>query len=158
SPSGGEIWPVLVQGWTLNYEMFFYAVFAGALLLPSRLRLATLACLFVPLASLGLIIKSPAPLLSTYTDPIILGFLLGALIGKYWLAGKMPSPRVGLGLIAIALLGFAFVGITYVGFTSLVFGPLAAALVVGVLALERAGSLGHLGSLSYLGDGSYSIY
>jgi exopolysaccharide production protein ExoZ len=28
SPSSGEIWPVLVQGWTLNFEMFFYLIFA----------------------------------------------------------------------------------------------------------------------------------
>jgi len=23
----GEIWPLLIPGWTLNFEMFFYAVF-----------------------------------------------------------------------------------------------------------------------------------
>ena len=28
----GEIFPVLIQGWTLNYEMFFYFIFAIAML------------------------------------------------------------------------------------------------------------------------------
>src|SRR5690606_35540078 len=27
SPNAEQFWPVLVQGWTLNYEAFFYAVF-----------------------------------------------------------------------------------------------------------------------------------
>jgi exopolysaccharide production protein ExoZ len=84
SPSTGDIWPVLVQGWTLNYEMFFYAVFAATLLLPSRLRLVALASVLVGLVALGLLLESDNPLLATYTDPIILEFLLGALIGQAW--------------------------------------------------------------------------
>ena len=158
SPSSGEIWPVLVQGWTLNYEMFFYAVFAGMLFLPSKARLAALTATFVLLAALGLLVGGSNPFVLTYTNTIILEFLLGALIAKLWLVGRMPPPGIGLGLIAIALLGFAFVGTTFIGFGPLVFGPLATALVVGMLALEKAGTLRHIRSLTYLGDGSYSIY
>ena len=158
SPTHGEIWPVLVQGWTLNFEMVFYAVFAVTLFLPSKVRLPALAVIFILLAGLGLLSESRNPLILTYTNPIILEFLIGALIGKLWLAGNVPSPSVGLGLIAAALLGFTFVGVTYVGFSPFVFGPLAAALVIGSLALEKGGALRHLRPLTYLGDGSYSIY
>ena len=158
SPSNGEIWPVLVQGWTLTYEMFFYAVFAASLLLPVRSRLAVLTGLFALLVVLGFSASSDNPLLLTYTNPLILEFLAGALIGKLWLEGKMPSPIVGVGLIVIATAGFAFVGITYVGFNAFVLGPLAAALLVGVLALERAGTVPRLRLPAYLGDASYSIY
>jgi exopolysaccharide production protein ExoZ len=158
SPSTGDIWPVLVQGWTLNYEMFFYAVFAMTLLLPSRTRLAALAAVFVPLAGLGLLADWDDPLFLTYTSPLVLEFLIGSLIGKFWLAGVMPSPATGLGLVAAALLGFAFVGVTYVGFGPFVFAPLAAALVTGTLALEKEGRLSRAGPLAYLGDASYSIY
>jgi exopolysaccharide production protein ExoZ len=35
-PGTMEVWPLLVPGWTLNYEMFFYAVFILALALPAR--------------------------------------------------------------------------------------------------------------------------
>jgi exopolysaccharide production protein ExoZ len=158
SPSGGEVWPVLVQGWTLNYEMFFYAVFAGVLFLPSKARLAALAATFILLAALGPLVGGSNPFVLTYTNPIILEFLLGAFIAKLWLAGRVPPPGIGLALIAIALLGFAFVGTTYFGFGPLVFGPLATALVVGTLSLEKAGTLRHIRPLTYLGDGSYSIY
>ena len=34
-----RLWPLLLTGWTLNYEMFFYSIFACALLLPRRLML-----------------------------------------------------------------------------------------------------------------------
>lgn len=158
SPSNGEVWPVLVQGWTLNYEMFFYLIFAFALALPPKARLAALAGVFVPLAAAGLLLDSRNPFFLTYTDPIILEFLIGALIGKFWLDGKVPGPRAGLGLVALALLGFAFVGLTYIGFGPLVFGPLAAALVTGMLALEKGGALRHIRPITYLGDASYSIY
>ena len=158
SPSNGEIWPVLVQGWTLNYEMFFYAIFAGCLLLPLRMRLAALASVFVGLAGFGLIRTSGNPVFATYTDPIILEFLIGAFIGKLWLEGKIPSPAIGAALIVVSLLGFAVVGVTYIGFGPLAFGPLAAALLIGALALEKRGAVRRIRPLAYLGDSSYSIY
>ena len=36
------VWPILANGWTLNYEMFFYALFALSLAAPARVRLAAL--------------------------------------------------------------------------------------------------------------------
>jgi len=38
----GEAMPVLLVGWSLNMEMLFYAIFAGALFLPARIRLPAL--------------------------------------------------------------------------------------------------------------------
>jgi len=158
SPSNGEIWPVLVQGWTLNYEMFFYAAFAGSLLLPARMRLGALAALFACLVASGLAWTSTGPILSTFTNLMILEFLAGAVIGELWVKGRIPRPTVGAALIAAALLGFAFIGTTHVGFGPLSFGLLAAALLVGVLSLERAGAVVRVRPIVYLGDGSYSIY
>ena len=38
----GLIWPVLVPGWTLNYEMFFYLLVCVTLLLPRYIQLMSL--------------------------------------------------------------------------------------------------------------------
>ena len=38
-----RVWPLLLPGWTLNYEMVFYLVFAIALLLPRRLMIPLIA-------------------------------------------------------------------------------------------------------------------
>jgi exopolysaccharide production protein ExoZ len=138
--------------------MFFYAIFAGVLFLPSKARLVALAASFILLTASGVLIGGGNDLVLTYTDPIILEFLLGAVIAKLWLTGRMPQPITGLGLVTVALLGFAFVGASHIGFGPLVFGPLAAALVLGTLALEKAGTFGRIAPLTYLGDSSYSIY
>lgn len=158
SPSTGEIWPVLVQGWTLNYEMFFYALFAMALFLPAKRRLVVLAAAFLGLVAAGWLAAPETPVFKTWTDPLLLEFLLGIGIGKAWLDGALPSPGIGAALIAVAIGGFAFVGVTYVGFMPLVLGPLAAALVGGVLTFERHARIPSFRPASYLGDASYSIY
>ncbi|MGN6303820.1 MAG: acyltransferase family protein [Mesorhizobium sp.] len=158
SPSTGDIWPVLVQGWTLNYEMFFYALFAAALFLPARRRLGALAGLFLALVAAGWLFAPEMPILKTWTDPLLLEFLIGIAIGEAWLRGAVPSPATGVALIAVALVGFAFVGVTYAGFTPFVLGPLAAALVLGVLAFERHAAVPRLPLAAYLGDSSYSTY
>jgi exopolysaccharide production protein ExoZ len=159
SPNGGEIWPVLVQGWTLNYEIFFYAVFAASLLLAPRRRLPALVALFGSLGVLGLFSESGNPLLLTYTDPIILEFVAGAVIGHFWLEGRIgQSPLPGLALVAIAIAGFTVIGLTLAAFNSLSFGILSVLLVTGVLMLENGDSIGHSRVAVYLGDASYSIY
>jgi exopolysaccharide production protein ExoZ len=158
SPGTGDIWPVLVQGWTLNYEMFFYLLFAGSLFLPSRWRLPALTTLFLSLVAAGRLLTPETPLLRTWTDPLLLEFLLGMALGRLWLHGTMVPPALGGVLIVLAVAGFAFVGITYRGFTPFVLGPLAAALVLGVLAFEKTEKVARLPLAAYLGDASYSIY
>jgi exopolysaccharide production protein ExoZ len=83
----GLIAPLIVPGWTLNYEIFFYLLFAGSLMAPARLRVwlvsGVLAAL-VALRPLGDITNSAW---ATYTDPILLEFAAGSWSGDYrpWL-------------------------------------------------------------------------
>lgn len=158
SPSSGEIWPVLVQGWTLTYEMFFYAVFAACLLLPARLRLATVAATFLFLVALGFLIESDNALLVTYTRPIILEFVAGMLIGRLWLKGRVPGRPLALSLVAAALAGFTTIGALRLPFDEWTCGPLACALVYGTAALEREGRIPLFKFPALLGTASYSIY
>ncbi len=158
SPSNGEIWPVLVQGWTLNFEMFFYAIFAIALLLPRRLRLSMLVCVFAAFVLIGLLVHPQSPVLVTYTRPIILEFVAGAVLARLWLAGKVPGAGLGLAFTGAALCGFAAIQLLGLDFDELICGPLAMALVLGMISLEKGGKLPSIPLLAYLGDGSYSIY
>jgi exopolysaccharide production protein ExoZ len=71
----GVVWPLLVPGWTLNFEMFFYAVFGLALLLPERNRLLPLVTFFVMLTAIGLVFGPFASAAAqTYTHPMLLEF------------------------------------------------------------------------------------
>ena len=158
SPSSGEIWPVLVQGWTLAYEMFFYAVFAACLLLPARLRLAAIAATFLLLVAIGFLVESDNALFVTYTRPIILEFVAGMLIGWLWLAGQIPGRSTSLALIGMALAGFAAIGILKLPFDEWTCGPLACTLVYGTAALDKQGHIARFKLPALLGTASYSIY
>ncbi|WEZ85297.1 acyltransferase (plasmid) [Rhizobium sp. 32-5/1] len=158
SPSSGELWPVLVQGWTLNYEMFFYLVFASSLFLRANMRLIAVALVFMMLVLLGALVGSDIPPFVTYTRPIMLEFVVGMVIGKLWLKGLMPRHDVGLALILLALAGFFVLQVFRLPFSEFNCGPLAAALVVGTLSLEAAGRVHPWKLPAFLGNASYSIY
>ena len=49
----GAVFPVLVPGWTLTYEMFFYAILTAALWLPASLRLLAVSATLTGLAAAG---------------------------------------------------------------------------------------------------------
>jgi exopolysaccharide production protein ExoZ len=155
----GNVWPVLVQGWTLQYEMFFYLLFAAALFLPRRGQLVALSIALVALALLSRAAPIGSPLAKTYTDPILLEFLAGIWLADIWRAGKLPA-AVGPVLLAVAVAGFAAAGVAGLdphGWTRLlVWGLPAWLLVAGGLALEPKAPVSRVGLA--LGDGSYSIY
>jgi exopolysaccharide production protein ExoZ len=80
----GRVFPYLTQGWTLNYEMFFYLLFAGALTLPAQRRLLPVASVLLALPLLGLLVATPQqirvmpPLV--LLSPLLVEFLLGLVL------------------------------------------------------------------------------
>jgi peptidoglycan/LPS O-acetylase OafA/YrhL len=87
--------PVLGVGWTLNYEMAFYFLFAVALLLPRRRGIVLLLALPEFLMALGhahlpFLGRVPLALFRFGTDDIIASFTRGVLIGLFTLDGDRP--------------------------------------------------------------------
>lgn len=147
-----EIWPVLVPGWTLNYEMFFYAVFAIALL--SRKLVAVVIGVIGVAVAAGLFLHSPDPLWLTYTNPILLDFAVGLLIARFYPA------QASRWLVLLLPLGAALLLLTPLpgSWRALTWGGPAALIVMGALTLEAGGLLPRLAGLKPIGDASYSIY
>ncbi|HWK65864.1 MAG TPA: acyltransferase [Rhizobiaceae bacterium] len=158
SPSNGEIWPLLTQGWTLNLEMFFYLIFGAVLFLPRERRLAALSAIFVGFVLAGWYLRPEGPLLATFTRPIILEFLFGAVLGKLWLDGRLVGRTMGMAAVATACAGFATLAFFPKAGNELLFGLLAIVLVTGAVSVEQCGQIRQLPWLGYLGDASYSIY
>jgi exopolysaccharide production protein ExoZ len=154
----GHPWPLLVPGWSLNYEMFFYLLFALALLIPLQWRVASLLATLVCLVVAGIIIgPAPAenPLLWVYTSPALLEFAGGVVVGHLWLRQALRVP-LGVSIAAIAVgcfLLFMRDGLPFMSFTL----PLGAFLTVAGCLHPKIGAL-NSPLLLKLGDASYSIY
>ncbi len=158
SPNGGHLWPVLVQGWTLNYEIFFYLLFAAVLLVPARRRLPLLTGSLALFVLAGRIIDEGNSVVAFYTAPLILEFAAGAWLARLWLRRALPPAFVGGFMIGGSLCGFAFVHFGGLEFDAWTCGPLSILLVAGVLAIETHRQMPNMPLPAYVGDASYSIY
>ena len=154
--------PLLSLGWTLNFEAMFYVAFALCGLFVARSRVLILSVAFLALTLYGLFARPTDPVLSFYTDSIILGFVVGCWLGLGWIGGAFGRlPRVAmlaLGAIAVTAGGTGFVLdqsiASPVSFLAVL--TLATCLVAGGLTLDR--ELRPMPLLEKLGDASYAIY
>ena len=156
NPAYSGYWPVLIPGWTLNFEIFFYGIVAVALLLPARCRLLG-ASLIMCLAFIALSHARPTGPLSFYTNDIVLEFVFGLLIG--WIADRRkPGPFVGAALIIISVSAVLWHGHLEGWPRSLAYGVPALLLVFGSLQFEAWARRHPVTPMRYLGDISYSLY
>lgn len=155
-----EMWPLLVPGWTLNYELAFYVLFAACLWLPAARRTLALCLVLLGLVGLGHEVSATGRL-EFYTDAIVLAFGTGAVLGELYCRGVLQRVGVLGGLLAIAVgLAMWFLGQT----PEVVFphrfiaaGIPATMVVLGACAIGPIVSPG-LKWLEALGDATYSIY
>jgi exopolysaccharide production protein ExoZ len=151
----GDLRPILGQGWTLDYEMFFYFTFTFAVLLPRRWGVSILTLGFLVLAWVGRDLDKSTPVIFTWTDGMILEFLAGVYVGLAyekncrlpgWVATLFIVVGLGLGVLDFAGPTFVVAGIP-------------AALMVGgfVLGPQMKDSFATR-LLARVGDASYSLY
>jgi peptidoglycan/LPS O-acetylase OafA/YrhL len=102
----GEMGPLYGVGWTLNYEMFFYVVFAIGLVARRAYAVCGIIGIFA-VFSLFHALSNPLPLpFGFWFDPIILEFCLGMLLGWAYRANlRLPTP-LGPVLLGTAAAGF----------------------------------------------------
>ena len=101
--------PILGKGWTLNYEIFFYAIFAFCLALPKRKGLILAGAILLALGlSDGLFSHH---LVRFYADDIVLYFLVGLLVGALtsgtkvdWFRFKSAGAAVSIAMTIFILL------------------------------------------------------
>ena len=155
-PQIGAMLPLLIPGWTLNYEMAFYVMFAVSLALPRSIRLWALLALLGGMVGLGAAMPLSG-ILAFYTDPIILEFAAGLLIAKAWTSGvTVPVKAASF----VMLLGFALLlAGSETTLPRIVAAGIPAFLIVaGAVFSESRYRLKPSRTLVLLGDASYSIY
>lgn len=153
----GDMWPLLVPGWTLNYEMAFYVVFGLTFFAPRVLRLFFL-CGGIFFAVIFGILFDYVGVLRFYTDAIILTFAAGAILGHLHCLGHIPKNKV-LGCISVLAGVFLWWALQYVhvGHRFIGAGIPAVLVVAGACTLPNLRGL-WIDWLRHLGDASYSIY
>jgi peptidoglycan/LPS O-acetylase OafA/YrhL len=154
----GFAFPVHLLGWTLNFEMFFYAVFAAAIMLPRRAAIAVIVVVFAALVTLGRHVTLPLPF-QFWANSIILEFCYGMVIALLYREGVRLPRAAAWALGAAAVAGFAAAATPNSEWRVLFWGLPSAALVASCALSEstwRPGPAGRFFGL--LGDASYSLY
>ena len=156
NPAGVHL-PVLESGWTLSYEMLFYASFALAIWRnwpPLRFSAIALGAIFL----LGRL--DGAPLwLGFFGRTLLFEFLLGGIIAHLWVRKVPLHPLVAPAMLAIAVAMMFFIRFPDGTDRLLSVGVASALLVASAVWLERYAVVSKAASyFKLLGDASYSIY
>ncbi len=157
---GDEIRPVMALGWTLNLEMFFYMLFAGAMLLPLRRGMMALALAIGGFALAGILLQPTQVQFAFWTQQIILEFLFGCLLALLYRQGARLPGAVAALMVALGFAGmFRFPALDAAATIApaLRWGG-AAVLIVGGAALYRGAPPRLVLLLTGLGNASYSLY
>ncbi len=157
----GLVQPIYSLGWTLNYEMLFYLLFALALPLRRELAVPILVAVLMLMVAAGQLVPPSLTALHYWTRPIILEFGFGMMIGHMALTGLRPTRGMAAVLLAMALV-LLVLGRLVPGLPperALLYGLPAALLVMAALAFEDTGATGPIGRFAaQLGDASYALY
>ncbi|WP_126177006.1 acyltransferase family protein [Tsuneonella rigui] len=151
------LWP----GWTLFYELMFYALFGAALVLGQRRAVIAATLVIVVAVMAGQIAPPDTLFLFAITRPVALLFIPGMLFG-IWLSARRTVPAA-LRWLALAGVPFAFallpapspdapLGFGYVAWAGL------PALLVMVAAVGGPLRLAGVRAATVMGDASYAIY
>ena len=135
--------PVLYLGWTLEYEMAFYAIFAFSIFIERKIW----QLLFVAVMIAGMVSVMP------YSG-IAFEFLFGMLLGALYVSNISLRYPLVVGLVGVALLASSIGGDINHEWRVLIWGFPALLIVASALYLPQLKG----GLATMLGDASYSIY
>ena len=159
--------PVLLVGWTLAFEVYFYLVLGLMLLLRVPIA-AGLGVWLVALLMCNLrwnhVDPSQFPLLALVSSPLSLEFILGGS-ASYLLIRRLRPAAAGW-MLAAALASIVLLAVTTPlprediepWFRTLRYGPIALVAVIAFVSLEDFLRARRFGWLAAVGDASYSTY
>lgn len=163
-----KTYPILFVGWTLNYEMLFYGLFALTLFLPSAWRLPAIIALitFVWMlanAALSTNIDGDGVLAHFYAEPILFEFAAGCI-----LAHVLRLPAVAAFVRSTPMWPFALAGAAGLAIlpalmpldtpSILRYGAPVTLLVFAAAGQDLYREPARQSLLTRLGDASYSAY
>lgn len=152
----GFMQPILFLGWTLCYEMYFYAIFAISLIAGRFAPWVACTVVFY-IVLVGLLWPEGSGLWDFYTSPIILEFLFGVLLQRlylHWSTMREGSPLLAVGFFIAGAAFYAALS----GFPDFTAKGIPATFFVAAFLCLRFSSGWAVAALVMLGDASYSLY
>ncbi|UVM69586.1 acyltransferase [Pseudomonas sp. B21-009] len=153
NPTGIGFFPMMTVGWTLNYEMAFYAVFLISMFSPHKLRIFALA---IGICLLYWVAPTLGGAFEFYGNPIVFEFLLGVAIAYAYRRGWVNRIKPTVALVGT---GCALGLIIYYG--QVTHSPVRSGIPCAIIilcALSQEHILPRSTILTQLGDWSYSTY
>jgi len=160
----GQFYPVLILGWTLNFEMLFYLIFAVALRFSLRTGLIVIAATISCIALSGLILNLNSTPFAFWLNPIVMEFLFGIALAYVFRRGVRWQRVTGLPVIAAALGVMVWMqdsGIAgnYWAARCLWMGLPALAICAGAILIEKQAAPNRIQRALILGgDASFVLY
>lgn len=152
----GAFHPVVLQGWTLSYEVFFYCLLGVLMAVGLRWRLIGTCATLLVFVGIGQIVD--LGYVGALAAPIVLEFAAGVLIA--FVASRLEFSRsVVVVALPLAIVGFVASQTLMVDWPRVLkWGVPAALLVIAAVGLEPSLRKHPVRVLVYFGDASYSIY
>jgi exopolysaccharide production protein ExoZ len=159
----GHVQPVYTLGWTLNYEMFFYVLFALAIVLQRAQAVVAVTVALLLFVVVRPFVAPLSPTLAFWGDPIVLEFVFGMVLGLMRTRGvSLPfAVRLMLAAAGLVLLHFDLVRPDApLPLPAIVAYGIPAALLVAAAAFHRDSETPWRFErpLAALGDASYALY
>lgn len=161
--SGGLMQPVVGQGLTLNYEMFFYAVLGVVLLVSRRYLLIGILVVFSVFQVAAWYAGTTSVVQRFYASPLMLEFVSGVVLAMLYRSGRLPpqwllNAGIVLGVFALTRDEGFRIYFTSEWHRVVVWGVFSLMLIAGFLGNEPWWQRKSPRILTFLGDASYSIY
>jgi len=148
--------PVVVQGWTLSYEMFFYLIFSVSLLFSEFNRFFLLLIALILIAAVHS--QMPFSYARAFSAPMILEFEAGVMIARLWTSSFRIPFHIAVGLMTAGFVLLLVSALLPDIDRVLRWGVPATLLILGAVFAERERGSPELAVMHFLGDASYSIY
>lgn len=163
----GVMQPTLALGWTLNYEMYFYALFTLGLLVTPRHAAIVASGLVVAATLLIRIVGVNDKAITFYSDPIVFEFIFG--IFTYYAVNALTAVELRSGVLSKRATLFAIAAIAVIPILLqekllpdsrvLCAGLPSALLVFSLVVIETKYHMPRSAKpLGILGDASYVLY
>ncbi|MFT3696601.1 MAG: acyltransferase [Kofleriaceae bacterium] len=161
-PPGGEQFPTLVLGWSLNFEMFFYVWFALALKLgPSKNAPIICSAFIIAFTAIVHLLGVDNAILTFWARPIVLEFVFGIAVFYLFSWDALKPPKWLLILLCVASFGMICYGelVYFDWYRAIVAGIPSFVLVLSALLLEKHYKVTTQNKTMFLlGEASYIIY